>query len=120
MAPGRAVLVVAADRFEARVFEARLRSEGIDVQLRGPLDDPYVFTLGGHAHVEVLVRLEQLGDARFVLLADEVDDVLVGVDQGAHDDLPHEPGAARRWAAAACCGLLIVVPLARTVAALAA
>jgi hypothetical protein len=61
-----------------------------------------------------------LGDARYVLLADEVDDVLEGVAQGAHDDLPPEPRAARRWAAAACCGLLVVAPLARAVVVLAA
>jgi hypothetical protein len=108
--------VVAAGRFEARLIEARLRAEGIAVALRGPLDDPYVFTLGDQARVDVLVPDDQLADARLVLLADEVEVALAGVGTGAHDDLPRVATRNRRWAALACCGLLVVAPLARTIA----
>jgi hypothetical protein len=115
---GPALLVEAAGRFEARVLEARLRAEGFDVVLRGPIDDPCVFTLGDHARVEVLVPPHQLADARLVLLADEVDLALAAVGTGAHDDLPWVATPHRRWAALACCGLLAAAPLARGAVAL--
>ncbi|HEX6310794.1 MAG TPA: hypothetical protein VF152_04160 [Acidimicrobiia bacterium] len=62
--------------FRARVIEARLHAEGIDVALRGAVDGPYGFTVGAMAHVEVFVPVDQLDDARFVLLADAVDAAL--------------------------------------------
>ncbi|MGH9026703.1 MAG: hypothetical protein ACRDWD_11415, partial [Acidimicrobiia bacterium] len=54
--------------FAARVLEARLRSEGIDVELRGALDGPYGLTVGDMARVDVFVPVDQIDDARLVLL----------------------------------------------------
>lgn len=59
--------------FRAHVLLARLESEGIDAQLRGAVDGPYGLTVGDMARVDVYVPAEQLDDARFVLLSDEVD-----------------------------------------------
>ena len=47
--------------------------EGIDAQLTGALDGVYGFTVGDMARVDVYVPEDQLDDARYVLLADEVD-----------------------------------------------
>src|SRR5262245_11357720 len=41
--------------FSAHVLNARLRSEGIDAELRGPVDGPYALTVGDLARVEVYV-----------------------------------------------------------------
>lgn len=62
--------------FQAHVLEARLRSEGIDVELRGALDGPYGFSVGDMARNDVYVPSDQLDDARLVLLADEADAAL--------------------------------------------
>lgn len=62
--------------FAARVMEARLQSEGIDVDLRGALDGPYGLTVGDMARVDVYVPTDQIEDARMVLLSDEVDAAL--------------------------------------------
>ena len=62
--------------FRARVLAARLESEGIDAQLRGALESPYGLTMGDMARVDVYVPEDQLADARYVLLADEVDATL--------------------------------------------
>jgi hypothetical protein len=53
-----------------------MRSEGIDVQLRGALDGPYGLTVGDMARVDVWVPDDQLEDARLVMLASEVDAVM--------------------------------------------
>jgi Putative prokaryotic signal transducing protein len=70
-------LTCVAGAFRARVLAARLQSEGIDAQLRGSLDSPYGFTVGDMARVDVYVPEDELADARYVLLADEVDAALV-------------------------------------------
>ncbi len=72
-----APLTWVAGAFRARVLAARLESEGIDAQLRGALDSPYGLTVGDMARVDVYVPEDQLADARYVLLADEVDATLV-------------------------------------------
>jgi hypothetical protein len=59
--------------FRAEVLAARLRSEGIDAQLQGALSNPYGLTVGDMARVDVYVPEDQLDDAKYVLLADEVD-----------------------------------------------
>jgi Putative prokaryotic signal transducing protein len=69
-----------AGGFRARVLAARLESEGIDAQLRGALDSPYGLTMGDMARVDVYVPEDQLADARYVLLADEVDASLAAPD----------------------------------------
>ncbi|MFI5053335.1 MAG: hypothetical protein ACHQDE_03145 [Acidimicrobiia bacterium] len=70
-------LTCVAGAFRARVLAARLQSEGIEAQLRGSLDSPYGFTVGDMARVDVYVPEDELADARYVLLADEVDAALV-------------------------------------------
>jgi Putative prokaryotic signal transducing protein len=62
--------------FGAHVLAARLEDEGFDVELRGPGTGPYGqgLTIGDMARVDVYVPTDQLDDARYVLLADEVDD----------------------------------------------
>ncbi len=60
--------------FAARVLVARLADEGIDARLRGPVDGPYRFTVGEMARVEVYVPEDQIDDAAYVLLANEVED----------------------------------------------
>jgi hypothetical protein len=66
-------LTTVSGSFRAHVVAARLESEGIDAQLRGALDGPYGLTMGDMARVDVYVPAEQLDDAKYVLLADEVD-----------------------------------------------
>ena len=96
--------------FPARVLEARLHFEGIDVELRGAVDGPYGFTVGAMARVDVFVPVDQLEDARFVLLADEVDAAMAA---------PREWGGTTRgrsawarvavWAALAAAALAPIV-----------
>ena len=69
-------LTSAYGAFEARVVEARLRSEGFDVELRGALHSPYGLTVGDMARVDVYVPAAQVEDASLVLLADEADSAL--------------------------------------------
>jgi len=70
------LLTLVGGSFRAHVLLARLETEGIDAQLRGALDNAYGFTMGDLARVDVFVPDEQLDDAKFVLLADEVDATL--------------------------------------------
>jgi len=70
------LLTSVSGSFRAHVLLARLETEGIDAQLRGALDGAYGFTMGDLARVDVFVPEEQLDDAKYVLLADEVDATL--------------------------------------------
>jgi hypothetical protein len=80
--------------FAARVLLARLADEGIEARLRGAVDSPYRFTVGDMARVEVYVPEDQVDDAAYVLLANEVEDATVLPE-------PHHPGPLRqRWMAA--------------------
>jgi hypothetical protein len=69
-------LTTVGGSFAARVLEARLVAEGITVELRGCLDSPYQFTVGDMSRVDVFVPVEELDDAKLVMLVDEVDAVL--------------------------------------------
>ena len=82
--------------FRARVLAARLESEGIDAQLRGAFESPYGLTMGDMARVDVYVPEDQLADARYVLLADEVDATLTAPSDwwNAGTD---QPPARPRW-----------------------
>ena len=71
-----APLTWVAGAFRAQVLAARLRSEGIDAQLQGALSSAYGLTVGDMARVDVYVPEDQLDDAKYVLLADEVDATL--------------------------------------------
>ena len=68
--------------FCAHVLRARLRSEGIDAELRGGVDGPYALTVGDMARVDLYVPEDQLDDARLVLLASEIDDAMDLPDSG--------------------------------------
>ncbi len=115
-----APLTWVAGAFRARVLAARLESEGIDAQLRGALESPYGLTMGDMARVDVYVPEDQLADARYVLLADEIDATLAAPsdwwDAGAEPPscaagagcagwrrrcwrsrARHVPGAVRHW-----------------------
>lgn len=90
--------------FHARVVAARLGSEGIVTQLRGGIDTPY--PMGA---VDVLVAEEELALARDLLLADEVEDAFLEVD----DDKDEAPPRRRRrrlapWVAGAFAAVLVV------------
>ncbi len=62
--------------FRAHVIAARLTAEGLDVELRGAVHSPYALTVGDMAVVSVFVPDEQVDDASYVLLVNEVDAVL--------------------------------------------
>jgi hypothetical protein len=95
--------------FTARVLVARLYDEGIDAQLRGPLDSPYSLTVGDMARIDVFVPPEQVEDARFVLLVNEVEEATT---------LPERPRLRRGLAfwgailAAVCAMAALAAPLA--------
>jgi len=97
--------------FRARVLAARLESEGIDAQLRGALESPYGLTMGDMARVDVYVPEDQLEDARYVLLADEIDATLTAPtdwwDAGDERPSPHRARAVR-WIAAALLAIALL------------
>jgi len=101
--------------FSAHLVAARLHSEGIDAQLRGAFDGPYLLTMGDMARVDVFVPEDQLDDARLVMLATAVDEVFADPSDGAGSG----PARGRRWilwVAAALLVLLVVGPLLRLAA----
>jgi hypothetical protein len=92
--------------FAARVLLARLADEGIDARLRGAIDSPYRFTVGEMARVEVYVPEDQMDDAAYVLLANEVEDATALPE-------PHAPpGSAFRWVAALVLMAIVVTAFA--------
>ena len=111
-----APLTWVAGAFRARVLAARLESEGSDAQLRGALEGPYGLSVGDMARVDVYVPEDQLDDARYVLLADEIDDTLTAPsdwwDAGAERaGSPAHRGVVLRWSA----GVLLAIALLGTV-----
>jgi len=79
--------------FHARVVVARLGAEGILTELRPPVDGPYPV----YRPVDVYVSEEEAEAARELLLADEVEAVLSGVDgvgDGAWEGSPREGSEA--------------------------
>jgi hypothetical protein len=96
--------------FSAHVVRARLQSEGIDAELRGPVDGPYALTVGEMARVEVYVPSDQMEDARLVLLVDEVDAALAAPREWG--GTPRVPSAWARGAALAALAAAILAPIA--------
>jgi hypothetical protein len=100
--------------FAARVMLARLADEGIDARLRGAVDSPYRFTVGEMARVEVYVPEDQMADAAYVLLANEVEDATLLPE-------PHtSTWTGQRWIAAVvllAVVLMAVAPVAHLVRA---
>jgi hypothetical protein len=93
--------------FSAHVLHARLRSEGIDAELRGPVDGPYALTVGDLGRVDVYVPADQMDDAQLVLLVDEVDAALAA--PRAWGGTPKAPAP---WARGAVVAALIVAAVA--------
>lgn len=111
-------LTQVAGAFRARVLEARLQSEGIGAELRGSVDSPYGFTVGDMARIDVYVPEDELEDARYVLLADEVDAALLAPTEW------WDPGSTRRrirhwlwWVAAVLLAVAVIGPLLAAAAA---
>ena len=65
-----------ANRFEADVLAARLHDEGLEVRLQVGIGSAYGITMGSLAAVDVFVPETHLADARLILLAGDVDEVL--------------------------------------------
>jgi Putative prokaryotic signal transducing protein len=105
-----APLTWVAGGFRARVLAARLESEGIDAQLRGAFDSPYGLTVGDMARVDVYVPEDQLEDARYVLLADEVDATLAAPNEWSDAGSGSRPGR-RRWLQWGAIALLTIAVL---------
>ena len=95
--------------FRAEVLAARLRSEGIDAQLQGALSSPYGLTVGDMARVDVYVPEDQLDDAKYVLLADEVDATLGPPTEWWDAGAPPRRRARWPWVVAALVLLAAVV-----------
>jgi len=76
-------LTTVGSMFEARVVMARLGAEGILTQLRGAGEGPYPLP----GPVEVLVVVDQAGEARELMLADQV--------EALFDEFEDESGAER-------------------------
>jgi hypothetical protein len=97
--------------FAARVLQARLEDEGLTVALRGAVDSPYAFTVGGMSRVDVYVAEEDLEDAKLVMLVTEVDSVL---DLPPQRDRPHGPWGDRAfWVLLVAVVLLGIIPIVR-------
>ena len=107
-----------AGTYHARVLVARLASEGIEARLSGAVDSPYGVTVGDLARVDVYVPDDQVEDARYVLLSDEVDATLAAPMEWWDAGTPPRHRARWPWVAAAavllCAVLGPIVALARS------
>jgi hypothetical protein len=90
-----APLTSVSGSFRASLLKARLESCGIDARLSGAFDGVYGLTVGDMARVDVFVPEEQLDDARYVLLAGEVDAALAAPSEWW--DAGVEPRRRARW-----------------------
>jgi hypothetical protein len=91
-----APLTWVAGAFRAQVIAARLESEGINARLVGAVANPYGLTVGDMARVDVYVPEDQLDDAKYVLLADEVDATLAAPSEW-WDAGSDRPATRRSW-----------------------
>ena len=78
------------------MLAARLRSEGIDARLVGAVASTYGLTVGDMARIDVYVPEDQLDDATYVLLADEVDATLAAPTEW-WDAGSDRPASRRSW-----------------------
>jgi hypothetical protein len=69
-------IATVGDLLEARVLEARLRSEGIDVRIHSESLGPYPVTVGRLAEAELWVLSDRVEDANRILLDAEVNTAL--------------------------------------------
>ena len=109
-------LTTVGGSFAARVLQARLEDEGLTVELRGNIDSPYAFTVGGMSTVDVYVAEDDLEDAKLVMLVTEVDSVL---DLPPQRDHPTSPWGDRAfWIVLVAVVLLGIIPIAHLTARL--
>jgi hypothetical protein len=102
-------LTTVGGSFAARVLQARLEDEGLTVELRGNIDSPYAFTVGGMSTVDVYVPEDDLEDAKLVMLINEVDSVL---DLPPQRDRPTSPlGDRALWLVLVAIVLLGIMPI---------
>ncbi|MEN8113838.1 MAG: DUF2007 domain-containing protein [Actinomycetota bacterium] len=64
--PALEPLGIVGDPAVANLLAARLRSEGIEVWLRGETSGPYPVGVGGLAEIQVFVDADRLDDARTI------------------------------------------------------
>jgi hypothetical protein len=110
--PERVRLTTVRGAFAARVLEARLASEGIRCELHGSLGGPYPLTVGEGGYVDVYVTDDEIDDARYVMLADEIDAVFNDDIEGPRS-WTTRPGP--RWIALLAIMALVLVPMTRAV-----
>ena len=109
-------LTTVGGSFAAHVLQARLEDEGLTVELRGNIDSPYAFTVGGMSTVDVYVPVDDLEDAKLVMLVTEVDSVL---DLPPQRDHPTSPWGDRAfWIVLVAVVLLGIIPIAHLTARL--
>jgi hypothetical protein len=102
-------LTTVGGSFAARVLQARLEDEGLTVELRGNIDSPYAFTVGGMSTVDVYVPVDDLEDAKLVMLVTEVDSVL---DLPPQRDRPSKAWGDRAlWLVLVAIVLLGIMPI---------
>jgi hypothetical protein len=102
-------LTTVGGSFAARVLQARLEDEGLHVELRGNIDSPYAFTVGGMSTVDVYVPEDDLEDAKLVMLVNEVDSVL---DLPPQRDRPRDAlGDRALWLVLVAIVLLGIMPI---------
>ena len=96
--------------FNALVMAARLQDEGLDVELRGAINNPYALTIGEMARVDVYVPEDQLDDANLVLFVSEIDeaDEILDDDRSPVRTFP----VPAVWVAALLLFILIAGPIA--------
>jgi hypothetical protein len=96
--------------FRAGVMAARLEDEGIEPVLRGATSNPYALTVGDMARIDVYVPEDQLDDAMLVLLASEIDEADIILD----DDRPpvRDPRVPASLVVAAVAFVLLAAPIA--------
>jgi hypothetical protein len=102
-------LTTVGGSFAARVLQAHLEAEGLTVELRGNIDSPYAFTVGGMSTVDVYVPEDDLEDAKMVMLVTEVDSVL---DLPPQRERPSNPWGDRAfWLVLVAIVLLGIMPI---------
>ena len=102
------LLATMGDLGMARVFAARLESEGIEARLHGEALGPYPVTLGKLAETQIWVPASRLEPAQEVMLEAEVADTLGGVEEPAEARRP----AALTWQIVAAGVVAILVAIA--------
>lgn len=99
------VLATLGDAASAHLWAARLESEGIETKVHGDGLGPYPVTVGGLAATQIWVLESRIDEARHVMLAAEVDQVM---EVGSSDGEPGRP-AVRLVALVLAVVLVIVV-----------